>query len=244
MRRADRLFQIVQLLRGGRRQTARLLAERLEVSERTIYRDIADLQGSGVPVEGEAGYGYVMDDGYDLPPLMFSKSEIAALVAGARLIRAWGGIEMARGAEEALVKIDAVLDDEAKARARSVSVQSFDRYIDDDVRVNLDVIDGAVDRVEKLSFDYADKDGARTRRTIRPLVLNFWGRVWTCVGWCELREDFRMFRVDRMTAMVCGPTYRPEKGQSLRDFLRSIDARDGADLVGMRGPWAGRGGPR
>ena len=238
MRRADRLFQIVQLLRGGRRQTARLLAERLEVSERTIYRDIADLQGSGVPVEGEAGYGYVMDDGYDLPPLMFSKSEIAALVAGARLIRAWGGIEMAHGAEEALIKIEAVLDDEAKARARSVSVQSFDWYIPDEVRVNLDVIDGAVDRVEKLSFDYADKEGVRTRRTIRPLVLNFWGRVWTCVGWCELRQDFRMFRVDRMTAMVAGPIYKPKSGQSLRDFYRAMEVHGHGDLSGVRGGWS------
>jgi predicted DNA-binding transcriptional regulator YafY len=92
MRRADRLFQIVQLLRGGRLVTARMLADKLEVSERTIYRDIVDLQGSGVPVEGEAGVGYLMRDGYDLPPLMFTRDEIAALVAGARMVRAWGGL--------------------------------------------------------------------------------------------------------------------------------------------------------
>ncbi len=115
MRRADRLFQIVQYLRGGRLLTARTLAERLEVSERTIYRDIADLIGSGVPIEGEAGVGYLMRAGYDLPPLMFNRNEIVALVAGARLIRAWGGASMAQAAEEALVKIDAVL---ARARAQ------------------------------------------------------------------------------------------------------------------------------
>ena len=109
MRRADRLFQIVQLLRGGRLTTAARLAERLEVSERTIYRDIADLQASGVPVDGAAGVGYVLRDGFDLPPLMFTRDEIVALVAGARMIRAWGGASMARGAEEALVKIAAVL---------------------------------------------------------------------------------------------------------------------------------------
>ncbi|MEL7462146.1 MAG: HTH domain-containing protein, partial [Pseudomonadota bacterium] len=91
MRRADRLFQIVQMLRGGRLLTARTLAERLEVSERTIYRDIADLQGTGVPIDGEAGVGYLMREGFDLPPLMFTRDEIVALVAGARLIRAWGG---------------------------------------------------------------------------------------------------------------------------------------------------------
>ncbi len=109
MRRADRLFQIVQSLRGGRLVTARQLSERLEVSERTIYRDVADLVGSGVPVEGEAGVGYILRDGFDLPPLMFTRDEIVALVAGARLIRAWGGQDMARAAEEALVKITAFL---------------------------------------------------------------------------------------------------------------------------------------
>ena len=102
MRRADRLFQIVQYLRGGRLVTAEQLAERLEVSRRTIYRDVADLIGSGVPIEGEAGVGYVMRAGYDLPPLMFTNDEVAALVAGARLVRAWGGTAMAEAAQEAL----------------------------------------------------------------------------------------------------------------------------------------------
>ena len=109
MRRADRLFQIVQHLRGGRLVTAAQLALRLEVSPRTIYRDIADLIGSGVPVDGEAGVGYVMRAGFDLPPLMFTRDEVVALVAGARLIRAFGGAAMARASEEALVKINAVL---------------------------------------------------------------------------------------------------------------------------------------
>ncbi len=119
MRRADRLFQIVQALRGGRLVTARRLAERLEVSERTIYRDIADLVGSGVPVEGAAGVGYLLREGYDLPPLMFTRDEIVALVAGARLIRAWGGHDMARAAEEALIKIGAVLPEPERSRRRT-----------------------------------------------------------------------------------------------------------------------------
>jgi len=122
MRRADRLFQIVQYLRGGRLLTAQMIAERLEVTKRTIYRDVADLIGSGVPIEGEAGVGYVMRAGYDLPPLMFNSEEIVALVAGAGMIRAWGGASMA-AAEEALVKIEAVLPDDASARAASVPVR-------------------------------------------------------------------------------------------------------------------------
>jgi predicted DNA-binding transcriptional regulator YafY len=122
MRRADRLFQIVQYQRGGRLLTAQIIAERLEVTKRTIYRDVADLIGSGVPIEGEAGVGYVMRAGYDLPPLMFNSEEIVALVAGAGMIRAWGGASMA-AAEEALVKIEAVLPDDASARAASVPVR-------------------------------------------------------------------------------------------------------------------------
>ncbi|MCA8967789.1 MAG: HTH domain-containing protein, partial [Planctomycetes bacterium] len=122
MRRADRLFQIVQYLRGGRLVTAKDLAERLEVSQRTVYRDVADLIGSGVPIEGEAGVGYVMRAGYDMPPLMFTQSEVAALVAGARLIRAWGGAAMAEAAQEALVKIEAVLPEEARRKAGEVRV--------------------------------------------------------------------------------------------------------------------------
>ena len=125
MRRADRLFQIVQYLRGGRLLTARKLAERLEVSERTIYRDIADLIGSGVPIDGEAGIGYLMRAGFDLPPLMFSRDEIVALVAGARMIRAWGGAGMALAAEEALVKIGAVLPAPERARAGAVQIHAM-----------------------------------------------------------------------------------------------------------------------
>ena len=114
MRRADRLFQIVQHLRGGRLVTARTLAERLEVSERTIYRDVADLLASGVPIDGEAGVGYILRSGFDLPPLMFTRDELAALTLGARFVKAWGGARLALAAEEALVKIEAVLPETEK----------------------------------------------------------------------------------------------------------------------------------
>jgi len=124
MRRADRLFQIVQKLRGGRLVTARQLAEKLEVSERTIYRDIADLQSTGVPIDGEAGVGYILREGFDLPPLMFTRDEVVALVAGARLITAWGGASMARAAEEAIIKIGAVLPKEDRPRITNTHIHS------------------------------------------------------------------------------------------------------------------------
>ncbi|MEL7216041.1 MAG: YafY family protein, partial [Pseudomonadota bacterium] len=169
MRRADRLFQIVQLLRGGRRTTAKRLAERLEVSERTIYRDIADLQGTGVPIEGEAGFGYVMDAGFDIPPLMFSREEIKAVRAGVRLIRAWGGAEMALAAEEALQKIEAVLPEDLRGEPGHIHVVA--PGVDPALRARLDAIEAATDARQRLTFGYRDKDGAVTERTVRPLGL-------------------------------------------------------------------------
>lgn len=234
MRRADRLFQIVQYLRGGRLTTAARLSEKLEVSERTIYRDIADLQSTGVPIDGEAGVGYVMAEGYDLPPLMFSSAEITALVAGARLIRAWGGAEMAAAAEEALVKIDAVLPDDAKARARNVSIHALGVSLDEATRTRLDQIEAAVDHRRRLEFAYKDKEGAGTDRVIRPLGQWFFAGVWTCVGWCELRHDFRMFRVDRMADLAQGAPFKPERGKTLRDFYRTEDM-DGRCMPGNEG---------
>ncbi|NNL36187.1 MAG: YafY family transcriptional regulator [Silicimonas sp.] len=219
MRRAHRLFQIVQHLRGGRLTTARALAEKLEVSERTIYRDIADLIGSGVPVEGEAGVGYVMREGFDLPPLMFTRDEIVALVAGARLIRAWGGAAMAAAAEEALIKIGAVLPDDARARAEAVQVHAFQMpELDDRSRQLLDRIESATDARTRLTLEYSDEAGARTERDVRPLGLWFWGKVWTLVAWCELRNDFRMFRVDRIAHMSEGDRFRAERDKSLAAF--------------------------
>lgn len=219
MRRADRLFQIVQHLRGGRLTTARALAERLEVSERTIYRDVADLIGSGVPIEGEAGVGYLMRAGYDLPPLMFTREEVVALVAGARLLRAWGGQAMARAAEEALVKIEAVLPEAERARAGAVQIHAFSMMdLDPGTRERLDLVERTIEERTRLRLSYEDEAGRRTGRTVRPLGLFFWGKVWTLVAWCELREDFRMFRVDRMASAEPGERFRPEKGRTLRDF--------------------------
>lgn len=227
MRRADRLFQIVQHLRGGRLTTAARLAEDLEVSERTIYRDIADLQSTGVPIDGEAGVGYVMQEGYDLPPLMFTRDEIVALVAGARLIKAWGGASMARGAEEALIKIEAVLPEAEKARARAVSVHALGWEMTDDLRARIDEIEEAVEARRRLSLVYRDEAGAGSTRVVRPLGLWFWGKVWTLVAWCELREDFRMFRLDRMEEIAPGLRFRPEPDKSLSAFYRQMELRGG-----------------
>lgn len=224
MRRADRLFQIVQYLRGGRLVTARSLADRLEVSERTIYRDIADLQSTGVPIDGAAGVGYLMRGGYDLPPLMFSRDEIVALVAGARLIRAWGGAAMARAAEEALIKIDAVLPDPERERARNIEIHAIAEEMTLLVRERIDALDRAVEDRCRLRLDYRDAEDRQTDRIVRPLGLWFWGKVWTLVAWCELRSDFRIFRLDRIDRMEdLGDPFRDEAGKTLSDFYRTME---------------------
>lgn len=228
MRRADRLFQIVQHLRGGRLVTAAKLADWLEVSERTIYRDIADLQSTGVPIDGEAGVGYVLRSGFDLPPLMFTREEIATLVTGARMVRAWGGVAMARAAEEALVKIEAVLPDDVRSRIADATIFAPPMDMTDELKERLDALQRAVDARDVLSFGYTDESGADTRRDVQPLGLWFWGKVWTLLAWCELRRDFRMFRIDRIAELSpAGRRYTPAQERSLAECLRQLEAKYG-----------------
>ena len=226
MRRADRLFQIVQLLRGGRLVTAAQLAEKLEVTPRTIYRDVADLMSTGVPIEGEAGVGYIMRDGYDLPPLMFTEAEIVALVAGARMMQVWGGAAMAEGATEAIVKIEAVLPERLRQRVNVVGVNAHDMNdLSPEVRQLIDRIERASYEKRRLTITYRDESGSATTRTVRPLGLWYWGKVWTMVCWCELRAGFRMFRIDRIADITEDERFKDEAGKTLRDFYASDDRR-------------------
>ncbi|MFN3547935.1 MAG: helix-turn-helix transcriptional regulator [Mesorhizobium sp.] len=237
MRRADRLFQIVQHLRGGRLVTARMLGQWLEVSERTIYRDIADLQSTGVPIDGEAGVGYLMRSGYDLPPLMFTRDEIVALVAGARMVRAFGGAAMARSAEEALVKIAAVLPDSEKDRIARTEIHAPLYVVSQPDREKIDAVERAIELRCVLTLDYQDEADKGSVRDVRPLGLWFWGKVWTLVAWCELREDFRAFRIDRIASLtVADRTFRHERGKQLADFYRQMEDRSphGAAPSGSR----------
>jgi predicted DNA-binding transcriptional regulator YafY len=223
MRRADRLFQIVQHLRGGRLVTARTLSERLEVSERTIYRDVADLMSSGVPIDGEAGVGYILRSGFDLPPLMFTREELTALTLGARFVKAWGGATLALAAEEALVKIEAVLPEKERRVSQETSLFAIGAGLPDAVRGVIDTLDVAIRERRRLHVVYEALDGETSERDLRPLGLYHWGKVWTLAAWCELRTDFRNFRADRITDIAdCGDTFRDEPGKTLRDFLREM----------------------
>lgn len=211
--------------------TARMLSERLEVSDRTIYRDIADLQSTGVPIDGEAGVGYLMRDGFELPPLMFTRDEIVALVAGARMVRAFGGAAMARAAEEALVKIRAVLPETERDRINRTEIHTPSWGISDAERQAIDLLEKAVEERRVLRLDYRDEQGNITQREVRPLGLWFWGKVWTLVGWCELRDSFRTFRLDRIVMVEnAARTFRPERGKQLSDFYRCMELHEGNGL--------------
>ena len=226
MRRADRLFQLVQLVRGRRLATGEWLAERLEVSLRTVYRDVADLQAQGVPIEGEAGVGYRMRAGFDLPPLMFTTDEAKALVACVRLAQPRLDAALAEAAEGALSKVLAVLPAGARAAAESLAVYAPYYEVAPQVRAHLESLRTATEARRKVRLHYLDLKDVASQRTVRPLGSFYWGAVWTLAAWCETREDFRSFRVDRIEQLEpLDERFRDEAGKTLADLLRREDAR-------------------
>ena len=232
MRRADRLFQIVQLIRGRRLSTAGFLAERLEVSERTIYRDIAELMTQGVPIEGEAGVGYRMNAGFDLPPLMFTKDEAQALVAAVRLAQPRLDVALSRHAEGALSKILAVLPPAARAAAESLAVYAPPFGVDEATRTRLETLRIAAEARHTLRLTYLDLKEQRSERIVRPLGCFYWGAVWTLASWCETRAGFRNFRVDRIERVeVLEQRFRDEPGKTLADLFRRVET----ERAGRRG---------
>jgi predicted DNA-binding transcriptional regulator YafY len=225
MRRADRLFLLIQALRGRRAVTAHRLAELLAVSERTVYRDVQDLQLSGVPIEGEAGVGYVLRRGSDIPPLMFTREELEALVVGARFVESWTGRSISRAAQQALIKIEAVLPEELKQRAERsrVFAPPLERHAP--VAERLDHLHAAITSRRLVELDYQREDGQTSARAVRPLCLAFWGPAWTLGAWCELRRDFRNFRLDRIRDFrVLEQRFEETAEISLDAYLRNAGA--------------------
>src|SRR6185369_4954970 len=224
MRPADRLFQIILLLRHGRVVTASQLASSLEVSERTIYRDIADLVKSGAPIDGEAGVGYRLRRGYQVPPLMFTGDELEALVVGAKLVQAWGDSALGKAAEQAMARIEAVLpralEERVSASARRYVVPDFLQPAP--LREPMTLLRDGMESGRKVMVAYRRGDGESSQRTLWPLGLVFWGHCWTLGAWCELRQAFRTFRVDRIKAVeVLAETFDDRHGHLWRDYLAS-----------------------
>lgn len=223
MRRADRLFLLVNALRGRRAAVpAHVLAESLGVSLRTVYRDVADLQVSGVPIEGEAGVGYVLRKGADIPPLMFNADELEALVVGTRFVRAFGGARLGASAKAALLKIEAVLPPELHARSERSRI-----FAPEVARLEssglIDRLHAAIEARNVLRLAYRDQDGQTSTRDIEPLCLAFWGGSWTIGAWCRLRADFRSFRPDRIDGIAeTGEIFADDAARGLEAYLRRV----------------------
>lgn len=224
MRRADRLFEIIQFLRRQKLVRAQDLAARLEVSERTIYRDIRDLMISGVPIEGEAGVGYTLRQGFDLPPLMFDEHEIEALVLGARIVESWTDVELADAAANVIAKVEAVIPDRLRHHMADIALLAPARHFAEPITVDPGELRGALRQRRKVHFCYRDGDNRVTERAVRPLALSFYGPVWLLAAWCELRQDFRSFRLDRISQLeVLDERFPPERGRTLHDYLKRDD---------------------
>ena len=223
MRRADRLFLVIHALQGRRTALpARRLAETLGISLRTVYRDVADLQVSGVPIEGEAGVGYMLRKGADIPPLMFTPEEMEALVVGTRFVRAFGGARLTAGADAALLKIKAVLPEESRRRAlRSRIFAPGRRQVTQSGLI--DRLHEAIAAQQVLRLDYRDEAGHASERAIEPLCLAFWGGVWTLGAWCRLRGDFRNFRPDRIAAFhATGECFADTAQRGFAAYIRAM----------------------
>jgi predicted DNA-binding transcriptional regulator YafY len=226
MRRADRLFLIINALRGRRTALpARQLAITLEVSLRTVYRDVADLQASGVPIEGEAGVGYILRKGADIPPLMFTAGELEALVAGTRFVRAFAGERLAREAQAAMIKIEAVLPPDLREQAAQSRIFApiWRDTFQNEVATMLDRLHEAVLAHRVLCLDYTDAGGRRSTREVLPLCLSFWGGAWTLGTWCRHRAAFRNFRPDRIAGCrESGEVFVDAPGRDIATYLLSM----------------------
>lgn len=206
MRRADRLFEILQHLRRQRAPvTAVALADELEVSPRTIYRDMAALMAQGLPIEGEAGIGYVLRPGFDLPPLMFTPDEIEAIVLGAQLIRRTGDTGLERAARDVVAKVEAVLPVDLRDRLARTALYApaygVSQRLQEDTVIDLADIRRAIREERKLRIAYRDENGMETDRTILPIAISFFTESSLICAWCELRDDYRHFRTDRVARL-------------------------------------------
>lgn len=220
MRRTDRLFDIIQILRDGNLHRAQDIATRLEVSVRTIYRDMDTLVASGVPVQGERGVGYMATEAIVLPPLTLTSSELEALNLGMAIVAEAADPDLKSAALSLAAKIDAVLPTKIISEA---DTWKFAVYPFADAArgfSHMSTLRAAIKSRQKLALSYRRIDNKLTQRSIRPLHMEYWGRVWTLTAWCELRNDFRVFRVDLIEdARALPELFVDEPGKTLADYL-------------------------
>ncbi len=219
MRRTDRLFDIIQILRDGKLHRAQDIAEACEVSVRTIYRDMDTLVASGVPVSGERGVGYMITEAISLPPLTLTTAELEAMNLGMAIVAEAADDTLKSAAASLADKIDAVLPERTIAEADKWKFAVYP--FADAVRGfgQMPTLRAAIRARQKLKMTYHSKGDRITTRTIRPLHMEYWGRVWTLTCWCELRNDFRVFRVDLIQSAEALPEmFVDEPGKTLSDY--------------------------
>lgn len=221
MRRADRLLRIIQILRRHRRPVKGSdMAEELEVSLRTFYRDIADLIGDGVPIRGEAGVGYVLGQGYDLPPLMFNADELEAIMLGLRWVTRRGDKELVRAATDSIAKIGTVLPDPLKPLLFDSGLLASPAWRSVSDTVDVAMVRRLVREQRKLDIAYSDEMGRSTKRRIWPIAISYFDAQRLIIAWCELRADFRSFRTDRIVAAeACDEKYRERRTVLLKRWM-------------------------
>lgn len=232
MQRSERLAEIVEIVRDGRLHLARDIAAALEVSVRTVYRDIDTLVASGVPIDGERGIGYLLREPVFLPPMVLSLTELEALSLGMAIVQEAADEELQIAAKTLLSKVG----DHASNRRRAPKSWGFGVYAFERAQEgfrHMPLLRRAIREGLKLRIDYLSLAGTPTERIIRPLQTDYWGRVWTCSAWCEKRENFRAFRIDRMQAVdPTGRTFQPEAGKTIEDYLKHV--ADQMDRDGYR----------
>ena len=231
MRRADRLFQIIQVLRRSRRPvTADQFGAELETSKRTIYRDIADLMGQRVPIRGEAGIGYVLDAGFDLPPLMLTPDEIEAAVLGAQWVARRADPALAKAAEDLIAKIAASVPERLRPHVLEPVSRTPPAW-----NVVADALDMPMLRAQilngrKIALHYSDEHGRELHRKVWPITIGYLDTTRMLIAWCELRRDFRHFRTDRVVAMEFLDERYPERPAALRTkWQKSLSMRPSHD---------------
>lgn len=235
MRRADRLMQLLQILRRHRRPvTGETIAAELEVSLRTVYRDIAALIGQRVPVRGEAGIGYVLGEGFDLPPLMFSVDELEAVVLGLRWVGRSSDKALSRAARDTIAKIGTVLPQGLKPYLYDSSLIMPPGFSDVEPAVDEGELRSAIREERKISLRYIDVAEQETSRTIWPIALAYYDRKRLLVGWCELRDAFRSFRTERIAeAYVSNERYPRRRKVLLSEWQHKLEDEYKVDHIDL-----------
>jgi len=217
MRRADRLFQIIQILRRTQRPiTADAIAEELETSKRTVYRDIADLIGQRAPIRGEAGVGYILEDGFDLPPLMLTPEEVEAAVLGAQMVAARGDPALRRAAEDLIAKIGAVIPENLRPLVVEPATRAAPSWKSVPDNIDMAGVRQAIRAGRKIVLTYRDEQERESQRTVWPFAVGYYETSRLIVAWCEVRTDFRSFRTDRVVAAIFTEDRYPDRPASLR----------------------------